>query len=60
LWRTIIDFNEAWNSFISLDYVPEDVSNQINEFRQIFDMQVIKSFLQQKDLNGVTNEVNHF
>jgi hypothetical protein len=23
-------------------------------------MQVIKSFLQQKDLNGVTNEVNHF
>jgi hypothetical protein len=45
----IINFNEAWNSFISMDSVPEKVSNQINEFFQIFGIQAIKPFLQQKN-----------
>jgi hypothetical protein len=60
VWRTIIDFNEAWNSFISMDSLPEEVSNQINEFFQMFGLSAIKRFLQQKNLNSQTNEVKPF
>jgi hypothetical protein len=28
----IIDLNETCNSFLSMDSLPEEVSNQINEF----------------------------